>query len=104
MGVDYNSVGGVGIEISEQMVKTMIDNGVLTEDEWDDDPWDCSEKIGLKYESAGVFNYENHYFFIDGCTLAEINSNVGKFKNKLYEIGLKIEDEDIKIISDIYVS
>ncbi len=54
MGVDYDGVGGIGIELTEEMIEYAIDHEVFTEEEWDDDRDYCLSKgEGFVYSVAG---------------------------------------------------
>lgn len=107
MGVDYSGVGGIGIELTDEMVEYAIDKGVFTEEEWDDD-WDyCLSKMdGFVYSTAGS-EYSGdicHYLFVPATTLGKINEYAPIFVEKVREyFGVDIAVDDLKVISDIYI-
>ena len=45
MGIDYDGVGGIGIELTEELVQRFIAAEYFTEEEWQDDYEDCLETI-----------------------------------------------------------
>lgn len=53
MGVDYNAVGGIGVEFNDDLQYKAIELEYFTEEEWDEDPYACMEYLGITYEKAG---------------------------------------------------
>ena len=107
MGVDYDGVGGIGIELTEEMVERAIDKGVFTEDAWDYDPGECLDQLGGFYYSHAGSSYGGDtffYLFVPGPTLGEINEKAPRFVSKIKEyFGVNIDVDDLKVISDIYI-
>lgn len=106
MGVDYDSVGGIGILVDDRIVNAFISAGKFTQAEWEYDAGDCINSLKLPYGTAGnayagEFRY---YIFVDGDSLAEIISNANTFISTMYSLGVDLTYEDLKVISDIYVS
>lgn len=103
MGVDYGSIGGVGIEFTAEMVDVAIKNGVFSEDEWEEDEYECLGEIGLKYREAGnaYAGVSRWYLLVNGDTLDEVNENSNKFIARLAEIGISVDKLDI--ISDLRI-
>ena len=107
MGVDYNGVGGVGIKLSQDDINILIDNKVFTQEEWDDDWYECFEKLPVSMESAGDYCYTGDeptiYLLLDGVTIDELYENVPVFLEELKKLGLERTREDIKVIEDIKI-
>ena len=105
MGVDYSSVGGIGVEFTEDMKQAMIDKGLFTEDEWDDSQSECMDEIGIPYNEAGnSYSCETcFYFLVKGKTLKEINNNAGEFVSELKECGINVSVNELQVISEYHV-
>jgi hypothetical protein len=106
MGVDYDGVGGIGIEFTDEMVEKVIKQGVFTEEDWADDWTDCMEKIGICYSEAGDYSYGGEkriYLLVEGSTLDDIISNEEKFREDLSKLGITVERKDLKVIEDLCV-
>jgi len=109
MGIDYDGVGGIGIELTEDIIQKFISFEYFTEDEWNENYYDCLETIGKKFNisftSAGNFYSGDivHYLLVDGQNLKEINENSKTFIEKLKIIGLELSEESLKVISDYMV-
>lgn len=111
MGISYDGVGGIGIELTEELIEKFISKGYFTEDEWDEDYYECLETIGEKldisYSTAGNFYSERditRYLFVDGDNLKEILENYPSFIEKLKTVGIELSIEDLELISDYSVS
>lgn len=104
MGVSYDGVGGIGIEFTEYMAQQAISTGQLSEEEWEEDDIWALEKLGFKCDRAGVYDTGRLYIFVDGSNLTQVNKNKDSFINKLSKIGTQIQESDLEVISDIYVS
>lgn len=111
MGISYGSVGGIGIELTEERIQKFISTGYFTEEEWEDDYYEClvsiSEKLELSYESAGNFYNDDdktHYLLVDGDNLKEVLENYQTFIDKLKTVGIELSIEDLDVISDYVVS
>jgi len=102
MGVDYSPVGGIGIEMTDEIL------GVLQKQV---DLYECKDslldELELSYSQAGSGNYtgaENtYYIMVDGDTLMEINKNAKVLSDKLKSFGIEIEAEDFDVIQDLHV-
>jgi len=106
MGVDYNGVGGIGIELTKDRINKIIEKGIFTEEEWDYDYDDClSDKVKMEYRTGGnaYSGVDRFYLMIPGPNLKIINENVKDFITDLSEIGIDITEEDIVPISDYRV-
>lgn len=106
MGVDYDGVGGIGIEFTSKMSEKFITKGLFTEEEWDDDINECMERIGIPFNEAGSANYGGDgtmYLIVDGETLEDVLLNEGAFREKLSKVGINIGREDLQVISDILI-
>lgn len=105
MGVDYDGVGGIGVEVDDEIIDACIKNGVFTKEDYDDDA-DCLSNLDLTYGTAGSYYSGNvtHYLFVDGATFSDIKKNIGGFIDKLKSIGVEKTEDDIKVISEMLVS
>ncbi|QDB74096.1 hypothetical protein [Aeromonas phage 4L372D] len=106
MGVDYNGVGGIGVRLSPEMVKTAIEKNMFTEEDWEEDPIASVEVFQILYAQAGsaYSGKEWFYLFVDGNNLEEINNNSKDFLDKVNKMfDLKYTEKDLKVISDLYI-
>ena len=112
MGISYSGVGGIGIELTEELIEKFISKGYFTEDEWDDDYYECLETINQKLDiensSAGNFYSDDnddlrHYLFVDGENLKEILENYSSFIEKLKTVDIELSIEDLELVSDFSV-
>ena len=112
MGIDYCGVGGIGIEIDDDM-KELISNKYYSKNEMDEDDDDYEEvyfseildDAGIEYSEAGC-SYSgdlNYYLLVDGSTLLEVQNNTEEFIKKLKDIGINITIEDLQVVSDLHV-
>ena len=87
------------------MILAVIERGVFTEEEWNDDPHGCMKEIGLTFQKGGnsYSGDTQFYFLVDGETLGEINSNADKFVTKLLEHGIDTSVNELQVISDYYI-
>jgi len=109
MGIVYDGVCGIGIEITEDILEKFISFGLFTQEELDEDYYNCSVKIGLLYNTAGNFysgDMEDltHYLFVRGNNLQEILDNEHEFISALQKFGINISRKDLKVISNHRVS
>ncbi len=105
MGVDYDAISGIGIEITEEMEKLIIKDSEWTEAEWEEDRGDCMEAYRIKITQAGscYSGYFRYYMIVGGGNIKEINNNSFSFIKDLKDIGINISQIDLKLISDILV-
>ena len=114
MGVDYDAVGGVGIAITEDMIQYAIQQGVFTQDEWDDSWYDCAENISEKYDtldfqeggdSAYSGNTPDIYVVINDCELlGEINISAPQFCEQIKKVfGVVKKPDELRVILDYIV-
>lgn len=108
MGVDYDSVSGIGIEVTADVRAKFVAAGLFTEEEWEDgDERDCLAKLGLVTGTAGSC-YDNegftYYLFVEGKTLGEIIANSAKFVAALKNWGVDVNPNDLEVIADMMVS
>lgn len=108
MGVDYSSVGGIGIEVTKGMIEKFITAGLFTQENWDDDPGYPLRELKFPVKTAGSGNYtgeENvYYILVPGENLSEIIANEGMFRKKLAKFKIQLKQEDLLVISDLYMS
>jgi len=100
--IDYYRVEGIGINLTYEMIQTLIKNKIFSNTEWEDDPEECLKRLKINYAVAGNFSLgDTHYYlFIDGIELPNISNNATKFVNKLINFGIEINDIDIQVIFD----
>lgn len=107
MGVDYDGVGGIGVEVTKDMIEKLIEKEVFTEEEWSDDSYSCLERIGLPYAKAGDSAYGGEarfYLLVNGSNLKEILSHEFYFIKRLEKLlGIFLSSEDLIVIEDILV-
>lgn len=111
MGISYGSVGVIGIELTEERIQKFVSSGYFTQEEWEEDYYECletiSEKLDHSYESSGNFYHEEditHYLLVDGDNLKEVLENHQTFIDKLKTVGIELSIEDLDVISDYVVS
>ena len=107
MSVDYDGVGGIGILLTDEIIEKLMDGNLFTKEEWDNDKYECVERLNVSYQTAGnAYSGDTHfYLLVEGSTLAEINYNADEFINWLVNnLGFNIDYNDLMVISDIYVS
>jgi len=105
MSVDYQAVGGVGVALNHQFVCDLVANKQFTLEQWQKNKTQCLDNLKISYSSAGsCYSGDIHfYFLVEGETLNELMHNAPIFIDKLMNIGIQIQMEDIKLINDIYV-
>ena len=107
MGVDYDAVGGIGVEFNDDLQYKAIELGYFTEEEWDGDPYSCVESLGISFEEAGDGNYggtDYWYLIVNGDNLKEVNSNKEAFLNTINsKFNVEYTEEDLKVISELHV-
>ncbi len=107
MGTEYEGVGGIGIEITEQMIDVFISKGLFTREDYQDVGADCLNFLGLESKTAGnLWNGEClEYFIVPGNTLGEVKANIPGFLQALYyALGYKIEEDSLEVVADICIS
>ncbi len=104
MGVDYDAVGGIGVEVTEVVWK-FIESGLFTQEDWDYDVEECLDKVGIAYENGGnhYSGDTTYYYLVEGSNLTEVKANSVTFLNKLNEYGLELTEADLKVISEICI-
>lgn len=106
MGKDYDGIGGVGIALTEERIDKLIEKGIFTKEEWDNDYLFCIEsKIKMIYSVGGnsYIGEDRLYLKVPGYNLKAINENKKDFIEKLHKVGIEITEEDILEIADIRV-
>lgn len=114
MGIDYRGVGGIGIEVTEQMIDEAFerkfgynceedeDEELTTEDKLNNLLFDSS----LEYETAGnAYSGEiTLYLLVSGSTLGEVQENVPVFLEGILQVfDIKKDPADLEVISDLLV-
>lgn len=102
MGVDCDSVSGFGIRLTDEIVQKMIDSGLFTREEWEEDPQHYLNKTPFHYEVAGSYYTGDvyYYLFASGDTIPALLRGANKLIMDLEDIGVTLQIEDIKHISD----
>jgi len=104
MRVNYSGVGGIGIKVDDEIISKLIVNKKFTKEDWEDDPENCLNGLGISYKVAGgIYSNEDeeyYYLLVPGNNLNDINSNIGEFITKLESMGIDITSSDLLVISD----
>lgn len=103
MSIDYDGVGGIGIEVTERVLKKLISAKLFTRKQWNEDFNECLKKIGLLFSTAGNFYCGDdltHYLFVPGNNLQEILDNEEAFKLSLEKFGINVSRKDLLMISE----
>jgi hypothetical protein len=106
MGVDYDGVGGIGVEFTDEMRHNAIERGIFSEEEWEDCSDDCMNAVGISYSTAGsaYSGEETHYLMVDGDTLGEVNANSGDFCSSVNDrLGTKLVPAELRVIADLHI-
>lgn len=110
MGVDYRGVGGIGIEFTYEHLEMVVNKGVLddidTPDKIDTDYFgEYLAELDLEYECGGdgYGGETNYYILVPGKNLTEINQNSKAFIERLGSLGINITEDDLIVISDLYI-
>ena len=106
MSVDYDGVGGIGLRLTEVVIGKLVKHGLFTKAEFEDDKYNCLEKIGLPFSAYGnAFSGDTGYvLLVDGSKFSDIYENAPAFIERLAEIGIVMEADDLEVINEIYVS
>jgi hypothetical protein len=106
MGVDYESVSGIGIEFTESMVQVAISFGMFSAKEWLEDKDTCLGSIGELYGLSGnCYTGEDLtcYLFVRGSTLGEVNRNAPGFIDRVSQFAPNLSVNELKVISDTMI-
>ena len=55
MGISYNGVGGIGIELTEEIIQKLISANIFTEEEWEEE-----EELSATKRGEGGFGSTGH--------------------------------------------
>jgi len=105
MGVDYSSVSGFGILLTDEHKKTLGFFEFMA-DENNGSEEDFFDSLEINYALAGNFAYTGNlkdlrvYFIVSGKTLSEVSKNSDSFIKNLSELGIEISKDDLIKISD----
>lgn len=106
MGVDYDAVCGIGVEITTEIVERMIWDKKFTQADWDDSCSACLDTVGIPYHTAGDGCYggtDRYYWTVEGSNLQELNDNACAFINKVSRYCGPLTLADLRLITDILV-
>lgn len=105
MSTDYNGVGGIGVEFTEDMEEKAIEQGIFSRDDWEEDRYMCMEKIGVLFSRAGdsYIGDTRFYLFVKGETLKEINDNAGEFVEKVSKFLPDLSVDTLQVIEDLHI-
>jgi hypothetical protein len=110
MGVDYDGVGGIGIEVTDELVEKLIESGAFSQDEWEDDYYGTLEEVAAGQPcyvaEAGSRCYGGErrlYLMVPGSSLQEVMDNETPFIAMLHNLGVMVGRQDLKVISDLRV-
>jgi len=104
MSIDYSPVGGIGLEVTDEIRKKLV---VANKGDFDGDMNSLLSDLEFNYEEAGDGSYSGDdnifYIMVDGDTLTEVNKNVKKLIKKLSSMKIEVDIDSFKIISDLHV-
>jgi hypothetical protein len=107
MGVEYRGVGGIGVRLTDDMVRDIVDSGVISQRDWDVDGADCLPGDGGDFDAMQAGNSwggDTHYYLMmKSETLSGCWDALEGFMEALEELGMSLSLEDVKVVSDIYV-
>jgi len=111
MGIDYRGVGGIGIEVTEQMINEAIElkypDGDFDEDAgYHEKLDDLLSESPLEYETAGdAYSGETtFYLLVPGSTLGAVQKNVPVFLEGILQVfNIKKDPAELEVISDLLV-
>lgn len=106
MGVEYDAIGGIGIEVSDELIQSAIDNGLFTIEDYQIDSYECLEKFGESIGEAGSCwtGETEFYLFVKGYTLGDINKNAPAFVKRLGDFGTVVEVDDLQLVYEVLAS
>lgn len=109
MSIDYDASFGLGIYITDDMVKTLIEKGFFSEEEYEEDEYGCLASLkGLYLVETGSYYYGETSFYATVPTdnyLEQINGAVDKFIVNIEKyFGIKLEYKDLNIVGGVLVS
>lgn len=105
MGVDYNGIGGIGLEVTDEVLEKLHK---YTKNKFiDDHTVDLIESLDISYSEAGSGSYtgqENTFYLMaEGDTLKEVTEGAKELSVKLKQLGIEIDPDDFEVISDLHV-
>ena len=106
MGVDYDPICGVGVEINFKIIHQLIANDHFTEEEWEDEADDCLSRLGIPYSKAGTTysgGKTTMYSKVPGKTLQAVWDNAPAFIKKFADLGVELTLDDLIIIEDLNI-
>ncbi len=109
MGIDYRGVGGIGIEVTEEMIDSAIWKKYPDFDEdsnYEEKLENLLSESSLEYATAGnAYSGETgFYLLVPGSTLGEVQENVPVFLEGILQIfDLKKDPVDLEVISDLLI-
>ena len=105
MGVDYNGVGGIGVEFTDDMAERAIERGMFSREDWEADRYMCMEEIGVLFSEAGnsYSSDTRFYLLVEGETLKEINNNAGVFVEKVSKLLPDLSVDTLRVINDMHI-
>ncbi len=109
MGIDYRSVGGIGIEVTEQMIDEAIERKYPDFDEdsnYDEKLDNLLSETDLLYHTAGnAYSGETaFYLLVPGKTLGEVLENIPVFLEGILRVfNIKQDPADLEVISELLI-
>jgi hypothetical protein len=104
MGVDYNGVGGIGLEVTNEIKKKLV---VANDGDFCGCMDTLLDDLEFEYREAGDGNYsgeENtYYIMVEGENLREIIENSEPFIERLSNMGIIVTFDNLKVIEDLRV-
>lgn len=108
MGVDHDSVGGIGVYITSEMLSKF--GYVVKEGDWCNEASEflCALESSLDFEEYGCMGYTGdpddggYVALVPGKTYKEITINIPEFIKEFKRFGIAITEEDIVVISKVH--
>jgi hypothetical protein len=105
MGVDVKSIAGIGLKLTDEMLEKIRNSKDIPIELWEYDPaWELNEELGFNVEIAGSSCTGDiyYYLFLEGEILQDFRDNIVDVISKLKECDIHVDDNDFKLIRDIF--
>ena len=107
MGVDYDSMGGIGVYLDDEKLDKLFATGAISKEDWEElGPDDCFDRLDLPSWTTVGNEYSGQteiVFIIKGSSLVEVVGNEAAFREKFAKYGIDIALNDLLVISELYV-
>lgn len=99
-------VGGIGIKITDEMIKNLIETGAMTEEDWEDANKDVLPSDLFFWSEVAGNSYTDeyrYYLLVPANTYLDVKNNINMFISKLAEYNINITEEDLMVINDVLI-